>query len=147
MLIKALAPGFYSRQDTKTPVRIAVIAMVSNMVLNIILVFPLQHAGLALATSISAGINAFLLFRGLRKESVYMPDAGWVWLIARVLLACILMIGIILYFNPGMEFWLSAARIDKVLWLTGLILAGVIVYFIVLFIVGVRRQHFRHRPT
>ena len=147
MLIKTLAPGFYSRQDTKTPVRIAVIAMVSNMVLNIILVFPLQHAGLALATSISAAINAFLLYRGLRKEQVYLPDGGWVWLLSRVGLASLAMGATVFFFSPVMDFWLNALRLDKVLWLLGLISAGAMVYFFTLYLVGVRIQHFRHRPV
>ncbi len=147
MLIKVLAPGFYSRQDTKTPVRIAVIAMVSNMVLNIILVFPLQHAGLALATSISAGLNAYLLYRGLRKAGVYQPDAGWLWLFWRIALACLLMSFVVFWFNPGMDFWLEAGRIQKVIWLAGLIVAGIAVYFSVLMLSGVRLQHFRHRPV
>lgn len=146
MLIKTLAPGYYSRQDTKTPVRIAVIAMFSNMVLNIILVFPLQHAGLALATSISAAINAFLLFRGLRKEQVYQPDDGWLWLLSRIGLASLLMAVTLFLMSPDMTFWLNSARWDKIFWLLGLISAGAMVYFAVLYIVGVRVQHFRHRP-
>jgi len=91
MFIKVLAPGYYSRQDTKTPVKIAVIAMVTNMVLNIALVFPLQHAGLALATSMAAALNAFLLYKGLRKIDVYRPVAGWLWLSWRVVVSCLSM--------------------------------------------------------
>lgn len=147
MLIKVLAPGFYSRQDTKTPVRIAVIAMVSNMVLNIILVFPLQHAGLALATSISAALNAYLLYRGLRKENVYQPDAGWLWLLSRIALGSLIMTGLLLYFSPDMSFWLNAALLTKISWLAGLIGAGVVVYLAVLFVFGVRIRHFMHRPS
>ena len=147
MLIKVLAPGFYSRQDTKTPVRIAVIAMVSNMVLNIILVFPLQHAGLALATSLSAALNAFLLYRGLRKEKVYQPEKGWLWLFARIIGASLLMAALIAWFTPGMTFWLESDRLLKIGWLAGLIGAGVAVYFIVLLASGVRIRHFMHRPS
>jgi len=147
MLIKVLAPGFYSRQDTKTPVRIAVIAMVSNMVLNIILVFPLQHAGLALATSLSAALNAFLLYRGLRKEKVYQPEKGWLWLFARIIGASLLMAALIAWFTPGMTFWLDSDRLLKIGWLAGLIGAGVAVYFIVLLASGVRIRHFMHRPS
>jgi len=147
MLIKVLAPGYFSRQDTKTPVRIAVIAMVSNMVLNIILVFPLQHAGLALATSLSAALNAFLLYRGLRKEKVYQPEKGWLWLLARIIGASLLMAAVIAWFSPGMTFWLEAERILKIGWLAGLIGAGIAVYFTVLLLFGVRIRHFMHRPS
>ena len=70
ILIKVLAPGFYARQDTRTPVRIGVIAMATNMVFNLFLIFPLQHAGLALATSLSAYLNAYLLLHALRRDGV-----------------------------------------------------------------------------
>src|SRR3546814_18127675 len=69
MLIKVLAPGFFARQDLKTPVRVAVICMVTNMVMNLILIWPSQHVGLALATSLSSMLNAVLLFWGLYKRS------------------------------------------------------------------------------
>ncbi|MGD9170495.1 MAG: murein biosynthesis integral membrane protein MurJ, partial [Candidatus Thiodiazotropha sp.] len=91
MLIKVLAPGFYGRQDTKTPVRIGIIAMSVNMVLNIILVFPLDHAGLALATTLSSGLNAYLLYRALRKGGIYTPTEGWAALLSRVLAASLVM--------------------------------------------------------
>jgi len=96
IMIKVLAPGYYARQDTKTPVKIAIIAMVSNMVFNIILVFPLAHAGLALATTLSACINATLLFRGLRREEVLQPEGGWPSLIMRGVVASVAM-GVMLY--------------------------------------------------
>lgn len=73
MLIKVLATGFFAREDTKTPVKIGVIAMAANMVFNLILVllfhfqWQLGHAGLALATSLSGWLNAILLYRGLRR--------------------------------------------------------------------------------
>ncbi len=143
MLIKVLAPGYYARQDTKTPVRIAIIAMVSNMVMNIILVFPLQHAGLALATSLAAALNAFLLFRGLRQAGVYTAGSGWGWMLQRVLLAGLLMAGAILWMNPAEAFWLGAGLGDKVLWLLGLIILGAAVFFVALVASGVRLAHFR----
>lgn len=146
MFIKVLAPGYYSRQDTKSPVRIAVIAMVVNMVMNIVLVFPLQHAGLALATSLAAGVNAWLLYRGLRREGVFSPEPGWLWLIARILVAGMLMATLVLWLNPSMDFWLSAGRLEKIRMLGGLIVVGVVAYFGVLVAVGVRLRHFRHRP-
>lgn len=77
MLVKVLAPGYFARQDTRSPVRYGLIAMGLNMVFNLILIFPLAHVGLALATSLSAGVNTYLLARGLYKEGVYMPMPGW----------------------------------------------------------------------
>src|SRR5690606_22215910 len=73
MLIKVLAPGYFARQDTRTPVRIGIIAMVANMVFNLMLVWHLRHVGLALATAMSAWLNAALLYRGLKQAGVYQP--------------------------------------------------------------------------
>ncbi len=145
--IKVLAPGYYSRQDTKTPVKIAVIAMVTNMVLNVILVFPLAHAGLALATALAAIVNAGLLFRGLRREGVYRPQAGWLSLIARGAAASLLMGGVLLLGAPGMEQWVTMGTWDKIIQLVGWILAAGALYFSGLFLLGIRPRHFRASNT
>jgi len=143
IMIKVLAPGYYSRQDTRTPVRFAVIAMASNMVLNIILVFPLAHAGLALATSLSATLNALLLFRGLRRAEVYQPESGWPLLILRGVMASALM-GVTLFWGAGeLQEWVTMARWDRIQFLLGLILAGAAVYFSTLWLLGIRLRHFR----
>ncbi|HEB95701.1 MAG TPA: murein biosynthesis integral membrane protein MurJ [Sedimenticola thiotaurini] len=143
ILIKVLAPGFYSRQDTRTPVRIAVIAMVSNMVLNITLVFPLAHAGLALATTLSAALNAGLLYRGLRREGVYRPPPGWGGLIGRSLLAAVVM-GAALYWAAGpLDGWLAAPTLERAVRLLLLVLLGGASYFATLFLSGIRLRHFR----
>lgn len=144
ILIKVLAPGYYARQDTRTPVRIAVIAMVANMVLNIALVFPLAHAGLALATTLSASLNAFLLFRGLRREGVYVPQSGWSLLFLRGIAASSLL-AIVLFWGTGaLSEWTASATIDKVWRLLGLIAAGSLVYFAALWVLGIRLRHFRN---
>ncbi|MDH4015570.1 MAG: murein biosynthesis integral membrane protein MurJ, partial [Chromatiales bacterium] len=90
-LVKVLAPGYYSRQEMRTPVRIAVIALLVNIVLNLLFVYTMiesgfsaPHAGLALATALAAALNAILLYRGLRKAGVYRPGDGWSWLVVRV---------------------------------------------------------------
>ena len=103
MLIKVLAPGFFARQDMRTPVRIGVIAMVSNMALNLILVIPLHlywqigHMGLALATSLSAFLNALLLFLALRSKAIYVPDRAWLRFMVTLLLAVILMVATLIW--------------------------------------------------
>ncbi len=140
--IKVLAPGFYSRQDTKTPVKIAIIAMVTNMVLNLLLVFPLAHAGLALATTLAALVNATLLFRALRREGVYRPQTGWSSLILRGMFAGLLMGGLLFWGVPGIEQWLTMGTWDKVLLLVGWILAAGALYFACLFLLGIRVRHF-----
>ncbi|MCP3665380.1 MAG: murein biosynthesis integral membrane protein MurJ [Gammaproteobacteria bacterium] len=145
IMIKVLAPGYYARQDTKTPVRIAVIAMVSNMVLNIILVFPLAHAGLALATTLSATLNAALLFRGLRREGVYRPESGWPMLILRGMAASGLM-GLFLYYGAAdLAGWLDMDMWGRIGRLAGLVLLGGLIYGVALLLMGIRPRHLLHR--
>jgi putative peptidoglycan lipid II flippase len=143
MLIKVLAPGFYGRQDTKTPVRIGIIAMSVNMVLNILLVFPLAHAGLALATTLSSGVNAYLLYDALRKGNIYTPTAGWGVLLFRALAASLAMAALLLWGTGDISQWLAVSGATRVSWLTGLIASAILVYFAMLFILGVRPSHFR----
>jgi len=103
MLIKVLAPGFFARQDMRTPVRIGVIAMVSNMLLNLALVIPLHsywqvgHVGLALATSLSAFLNALLLFLALRSKAIYLPGRAWLRFALNLLLAVALMMATLVW--------------------------------------------------
>ncbi len=143
MSIKVLAPGFYARQDMRTPVRIAVIAMVTNMVLNVALMFPLAHAGLALATTLSAGLNAALLYRALRSEGIYRPRPGWPLLLLRGVVASTLM-GAVIWWGAGdIDGWLAAdswQRIGRLLLWIG---AGAAVYFTVLLAGGIRLRHFK----
>jgi putative peptidoglycan lipid II flippase len=138
ILIKILAPGFYARQDTRTPVRIAIIAMFTNMVLNGILIFPLAHAGLALATSLSAWLNATLLFFALKRQGSYRAQPGWLLLGLRIAIATSLMTIIILWLAPPLTNWLSwdlVARMGQLALLIGI--AGA-VYFGALLIMGIR---------
>jgi len=95
IFVKVLAPGFFARQDTRTPVRIGIIALVVNMLLNILIVVPwvrsgwaAPHAGLAVATSASAFINAGLLWLRLRKDGVWSPQPGWRRFLLQVAVAC-----------------------------------------------------------
>ncbi|MFE8072822.1 murein biosynthesis integral membrane protein MurJ [Marinobacteraceae bacterium S3BR75-40.1] len=143
MLVKVLAPGFFARQDTATPVRIAVIAMVSNMVFNLILVFPLAHAGLALATALSAWMNAGLLWRGLRKENAYQAAPGWGRFALQLLLANGVMGGAILWYADTAGSWLAGGVFDKVTHMAILVALGGGLYFATLFATGVRIRHFR----
>jgi putative peptidoglycan lipid II flippase len=138
ILIKVLAPGFYARQDTRTPVRIGVIAMAANMLLNLALIVPLQHAGLALATSLSAYLNAWLLLRSLKKSGAYRPLAGWPALAGRVLSACALM-GLGLYWlAPELGAWLTSGTWWRIGWLAWVIAVGGLLYVLFLLLLGLR---------
>jgi len=145
ILVKVLAPGFYARQDTRTPVRIAVIALATNMALNVALVFPLRHAGLALATTLAAALNAALLYRGLRRDGAYVPPAGWgrLWLALGVsggLMAALLLWGV-----GDVHEWLAMGRSDRIVRLIGWIAAGGVVYVASLLAFGLRFRDFRGR--
>ncbi len=145
MGIKVLAPGFYARQDMKTPVKIAVVAMAANVGFSLILMFPLGHTGLALATTISAGVNAGLLLRGLLREDIYRPATGWTALMARSFGACLVM-GLLLWWGCGETVqWLEMRTWDRVLRLLGWILAGGAAYALALLTFGIRPRHFLAR--
>ncbi len=141
ILIKVLSSGFFSRQDTRTPVRIALIAMVCNVVLNILLVFPLAHAGLALATSIAAIVNASLLYRYLRKSGVLTHTAGWAAFGLRVSIAAVVMSVGIFYFLPSIDVWLTASVLDKTSRLAAFVIGGAVLYGATLWLCGLRRVH------
>ena len=138
VLIKILASGFFSRQDTKTPVKIGAIAMVANMVFNVILVFPLAHAGLALATSLSAMLQAYLLFRILRRDGVYQANSGWPLFLLKVLLGVAIMGGAIVFGAGELGHWLDWVLFDRIVNLAIWVGLGVLVYFFVMFVFGIR---------
>jgi putative peptidoglycan lipid II flippase len=141
MLIKVLAPGYFARQNTRTPVRIAVIAMVANMVLNLLLIIPLQHAGLALATSLSAYLNALLLYLGLKRAKVYQPEPGWKIFLGRMLLANLIMGLLLLSIRQDVAVWLAWGVMDRAAYTALLVLAGLLAYLVSLLICGLRPRH------
>jgi len=145
LLIKVLAPGFYARQDTKTPVKIGVIAMLANMIMNLALIFPLQHAGLALATSLAAYLNAYLLLRGLRRDGAYTPAFGWPRLALQVAAAVATMGALLLLLSPPLDQWVAAPRLQRVAWLSGLITLAAACYFALLLAFGMRLRDLRGR--
>ncbi len=143
MLIKVLAPGFFARQDTKTPVKIGVIAMVANMVLNLILIFPLAHAGLALATTLSAFLNAGLLGWGLHKAGVWRFQEGWPRFLVQLLVANLAMVVFLVLVNYGSPQWMAQAWYERAGWLAVLSLGGMTIYFVALYALGIRVRQFR----
>lgn len=143
MLIKVLAPGYFSRQDTSTPVKIAVKAMLANMVFNLILVWPLDHAGLALATSLSAFMNAGWLLHGLIREGVFRWQPGWGLMLMRLVLSAGAMVTVLLSIQTQLGNWLEAGLWDRVQWMSLLVLAGGGTYLLMLILLGLRPRHLR----
>lgn len=141
MLIKILAAGFYARQDIRTPVRIGIVAMIANMVFNLILIWPLKHAGIALATSLSAMLNGGLLFYFLRKQAIYTPREGWGYFAFRLAFANTVL-AIFLWFASGStQEWVMQGVGWRVIHLSGLLVSAVILYFAGLWLAGLRPRH------
>jgi len=142
MLVKVFASAFYSRQNIKTPVKIAIVATVCNFVLDAILVFPLAHAGLALATSLTSFVNAGLLFYLLRRDKFYEPGKNWQLFWFRMLFANGIMSLFLLFFSYKFEVWLAWGSFARAYHLGVLCLGAFIIYFGCLFITGVRAKDF-----
>ena len=141
MLIKVLAPGYFARQDMKTPVKIAIQAMVANMVFNLILIYPFEHVGLAAATSMSAFLNAFLLLYGLLKCGVFKWQAGWGMMSARLVTACSALWFSMAFFNHDLEQWLDWNVWQRVANMALIVVVGVASYLAVLLLLGLRKRH------
>ena len=142
MLVKVLAPGYYSRQDTKTPVKYGIWCMTANMAFNLIFVLSLGYEfgfiGLAMATSASALLNVVLLYQGLHKSSVYRLSRESLWFISKVVLATVAMGFAVNYCNVATESWLAMEFIERVMQLSKLLLVAGLIYGAGLFAVGVR---------
>ena len=150
--VKILAPAYFAREDTRTPVRIGLIALAINFVLSVLLAWGLTragyagtHAGLALAISIAALFNAWLLYRGLRRDGVLSPGAGWPALLLRVGFANASMIVCLWFLERPLTWWLDASVWDRAAWLGIVVIAGAASYFIALLISGMRPAQLRHR--
>ena len=147
MAIKVFAPGYYARQDTKTPVRIGIVAMLANMALNVLLVFVLDmaHSGLALATSLAAFLNAGLLLAGLIKGGVFRFQAGWFRFVCQMLLANALMSAFLIWFAGDWQLWLEWDSLRRAGMMAVLCFGGVLIYGLSLFISGMRPADFRRQ--
>ena len=138
IFVKVLAPGFFARQDTKTPMKIAVVSVIVNVALSIILVRDMAHTGLALAISAAAWVNAILLFATLIKLKVYHFEKGWWLFLLKVGLAVAAMSYILIYFEKPAEYWFALTLTERVSELTIVVLVAVFAYFATLFLTGVR---------
>ncbi|MBC7751011.1 MAG: murein biosynthesis integral membrane protein MurJ [Candidatus Saccharibacteria bacterium] len=148
MLIKIFAPGFYARQDTKTPVKIGLIAVVANMVFNLILVgifyllkWPL-HAALSVASTCSAFLNAGMLYYALKRDGVYRIESHWKVIGFRYLCGNLLMVAVLL---AGLQFYQQdAPQLQRIAELLSLCLLGAVAYAVGLLLTGFRPSQIRH---
>lgn len=149
MLIKVLAPGYFSRHDMKTPAKIGVIAIVAGMTLKLMMVAPLHmyfeigHVGLALSTALAAYVNAALLYRGLRKTGVYVPATNWLPLWGRYILANGIMVLGLWVGTHYLNGWAEWGVMERVLYLGVLCLSGLVAYVLGLFVAGFRPRDFK----
>lgn len=138
MLVKVLASGFYAKQDLRTPVRIAVIAMITNIMLNLILITPLKHAGIALATSLAAIVNSGCLFYYLRKRGLYLPRDGWPLFALRIVIANGVLAVWLWLMAGDINTWIVSHATWRIEHLAFLLTTSVAIYFAILWLAGVR---------
>ena len=147
ILVKVLAPGFYARQNIRTPVKIAVITLVATQLMNLALVGPLKHAGLALAIGLGACLNAGLLYYKLRRHRIYAPQAGWPQFLAKLALALLIMCAALWGAMGSESWWLVAAWQFRLAGLIGIVCLGAGVYFAALWSLGFRIKDFARRAA
>ena len=149
-LVKVLLPGFYARQETRLPVRYAMIGLFVGMAASLSLFalarwlhFGAAHVVLAFSTSLTAWINSMLLLRRLRRDGIYLPAAGWAAFSLRLLLASLAMAALLLYMQGSLDSWMALDKWARALRITVIVLAAAAVYFAVLGLCGLRPRHFR----
>ena len=145
--VKVLAAGFHARQEMRIPVRIAVIAMAANVVFNLLLIGPLAHAGLALASSLAAWLNAALLLKSLRGGGVYRPQPGWMKLLAQAGFAAAALTLVLVWLHGSSEDWMTRTGLGRVAMLGGLVAAGAVTWFGALAVSGLRPRDFLRPMT
>jgi putative peptidoglycan lipid II flippase len=145
ILVKVLAPGFYARQNIRTPVKIAVITLVSTQLMNLVLIGPLKHAGLALAIGLGACLNAGLLYYKLRQHRIYQPQPAWTQFSYKLGVALLVMAAVLWGAMGRESWWLVAAWQQRAAGLLGIVCLGAAAYFATLWLLGFRVSDFsRH---
>ena len=142
ILVKVLAPGFYARQNVRTPVKIALVTLAATQAMNAAFIVPLAHAGLALSIGLASCLNAALLWRGLRRNGDYVPQPGWGMFGIRLAIALAVM-GIVVGFGMGGESsWIDAPAQERILRLGALVAGSGAAYFGTLWLLGFRLKDF-----
>lgn len=147
ILVKVLAPGFYARQNIKTPVKIAIFTLLATQVMNLMFIWQLKHAGLALAIGLGACMNAGLLYYHLRRSAIFQPQPGWHVFLLKLAVAVGAM-ALALWAGAGpADAWLHYAALEKLWRLSALVVVGAGVYFAVLWTLGFRLKDFARRAA
>jgi putative peptidoglycan lipid II flippase len=141
IVIKVLVSAFYARQNTRFPVYIALTSIVMNVIFSALLMGPLAHAGLTLATSLASILNVIILLVVLLRSKIYVMRKGWGLFVTRLSVANGFMIFALWQLTPPFEDWLDFSATDRGLWLGALILSSVIIFFGSLWLSGVRKPH------
>lgn len=144
ILVKILAPGFYAKQDIRTPVKIAIGVLIATQLMNLLFVPWIAHAGLALSIGLAACINAAFLFFVLRKRGLYTPSPGWSMFLLRLAGALLLLAGVAMW--TASKFDWIALRSTPLLRIADLLLVIVmcmVSYFGALFAMGFRFNDFK----
>lgn len=147
ILVKVLAPGFYARQNIRTPVKIALFTLISTQAMNLVFIGPLKHAGLALAISLAACLNAGLLYWQLRKHDLFEPQPGWAKFLGKLVLAVLVMSAVLLGLMHFMPAWDLGGMPLRLARLGVLVVAGVVAYFGMLALLGFRLRDFSRRAV
>lgn len=145
ILIKVLAPGFYARQNIKTPVKIGIATLIATQIMNLIFIWPLKHAGLALAISLGATLNAAWLFYRLRADNIYHPQPGWQSFAGKTALALAVMTAALWLAAGSNDVWLAAPAWQRIAHLTALVVLAALSYFGTLWLLGFRPRDFVKR--
>lgn len=145
ILVKVLAPGFYARQDIRTPVKIALITLTATQAMNLAFIGWLKHAGLALSIGLASCLNAILLYRGLRRSGTYTPSTGWSAFGTRLAVA-LSILAIVLWLVAGDDTrWLVMPVEERIWGLTITVTLGIAAYFTTLAILGFRLKDFKRK--
>ncbi len=147
ILVKVLAPGFYSRQDIKTPVKIAIVTLIATQLMNLAFIGPLKHAGLSLSIGLASCLNAGLLFWQLRKRNIFQPQAGWGGFLLRLVIAVLVMSAALFGMMQIMPAWDVGSMPYRLLRLVAVVGVGVVAYFATLALLGFRPRDFARRTA
>jgi len=147
IVVKVLAPGFYSRQDIKTPVKIAIVTLIVTQLMNLAFIGPLKHAGLALSIGLAACLNASLLYWQLRKKNIFTPQPGWKTFLLRLIAAVLVMSAALLGMMHIMPEWSQGTMLYRIMRLMAVVVVGIVAYFATLLALGFKVKEFARRTA